>query len=62
MFARLSRWQPGQSAAVVARAVGALALAALAVIHVVGITRLQNEPGSPTIRVSSEERIIHHWS
>ena len=37
MFARLNQWQPDQSAAAVARAVGALALAALAVIHVVDL-------------------------
>jgi hypothetical protein len=37
MFARLSQAQPDPSAPVVARAVGALALAALAVIHVVDL-------------------------
>jgi hypothetical protein len=37
MFARLGRVQPAQGADVVARAVGALALAALAVIHVVDL-------------------------
>src|ERR1700744_6778027 len=37
MFARIARWQPDQGAAVAARAVGALALAALAVIHVVDL-------------------------
>ena len=34
---RIARWQPDQGAAVAARAVGALALAALAVIHVVDL-------------------------
>ena len=37
MFARIARWQPDQGAAATARAVGALALAALAVIHVVDL-------------------------
>jgi hypothetical protein len=37
MFARLSRSEPPQGADVVARAIGALALAALAVIHVVDL-------------------------
>ena len=37
MFARVSRAEPAQDADVVARAVGALALAALAVIHVVDL-------------------------
>ncbi|HEY2261987.1 MAG TPA: hypothetical protein VGI96_05110 [Streptosporangiaceae bacterium] len=37
MFDRFARWQPDQGAAVAARAVGALALAALAVIHVVDL-------------------------
>ena len=37
MFARIARWQPDRGAAVAARAVGALALAALAVIHVVDL-------------------------
>ena len=37
MFARIARWQPDQGAAVAARALGALALAALAVIHVVDL-------------------------
>ena len=37
MFGRLARWQPDQGAAVSARAVGALTLAALAVIHVVDL-------------------------
>ena len=37
MLARIVRWQPDQGAAVAARAVGALALAALAVIHVVDL-------------------------
>jgi hypothetical protein len=37
MFARLSQWQPDPSAGVVARAIAALALAALAVIHVVDL-------------------------
>jgi hypothetical protein len=37
MFARVSRAEPAQGADVVARAVGALALAALAVIHVVDL-------------------------
>ena len=37
MFDRIARWQPDQGAAVAARAVGALALAALAVIHVVDL-------------------------
>jgi hypothetical protein len=37
MFARLSPAQPAQGADVIARAVGALALAALAVIHVVDL-------------------------
>jgi len=37
MFARIARWQPDQGAAVAARAAGALALAALAVIHVVDL-------------------------
>jgi hypothetical protein len=37
MFARLGQVQPAQGADVVARAVGALALAALAVIHVVDL-------------------------
>ena len=34
MFDRFTRWQPDQGAAMAARAVGALALAALTVIHV----------------------------
>jgi len=37
MFDRMDQWQPDQGAAVAARAVGALALAALAVIHVVDL-------------------------
>jgi hypothetical protein len=37
MFARLSPSQPAQGADVIARAIGALALAALAVIHVVDL-------------------------
>jgi hypothetical protein len=37
MLDRFARWQPDQGAAVAARAVGALALAALAVIHVVDL-------------------------
>ena len=37
MLARIARWQPDQGAAVAARAVGALALAGLAVIHVVDL-------------------------
>src|SRR6266516_6908354 len=37
MHARIAQWQPDQSAAATARAVGALALAALAVIHVVDL-------------------------
>src|SRR5437868_14253179 len=37
MLARIARWQPDQGAAATARAVGALALAALAVIHVVDL-------------------------
>ena len=37
MFDRFARWQPDQGAAVAARAVGALALAALAVVHVVDL-------------------------
>jgi len=37
MLARIARWQPDQGAAAAARAVGALALAALAVIHVVDL-------------------------
>jgi hypothetical protein len=37
MVERIARWQPDQSAAVTARAIGALALVALAVIHVVDL-------------------------
>ena len=37
MFARIAQWQPDQGAAVATRAVGALALSALAVIHVVDL-------------------------
>ena len=37
MVKRMARWQPDQSAAVTARAIGALALVALAVIHVVDL-------------------------
>jgi hypothetical protein len=37
MFDRIAQWQPDQGAASTARAVGALALAALAVIHVVDL-------------------------
>jgi hypothetical protein len=37
MLARIAQWQPDQCAAATARAVGALALAALAVIHVVDL-------------------------
>src|SRR5260370_39910190 len=37
MFDRIAQWQPDQGAAVAARAVGALALAGLAVIHVVDL-------------------------
>ena len=37
MFGRIAGWQPDQGAAVAARAVGALALAGLAVIHVVDL-------------------------
>ena len=37
MFDRIAQWQPDQGAAAAARAVGALALAALAVIHVVDL-------------------------
>jgi hypothetical protein len=37
MVERIARWQPDQSAVVTARAIGALALVALAVIHVVDL-------------------------
>jgi len=37
MPARIAQWQPDQGAAATARAVGALALAALAIIHVVDL-------------------------
>ena len=37
MVERIAGWQPDQSAAVTARAIGALALVALAVIHVVDL-------------------------
>jgi hypothetical protein len=37
MFARIAQWQPDQGAASAARAVAALTLAALAVIHVVDL-------------------------
>jgi hypothetical protein len=37
MVERIARWQPDQGGAVAARAVGALALVALAVIHVVDL-------------------------
>jgi hypothetical protein len=37
MLARIARWQPDQGAAATTRAVAALALAALAVIHVVDL-------------------------
>ena len=37
MVERIAQWQPDQSAAVTARAIGALALVALAVIHVVDL-------------------------
>jgi hypothetical protein len=37
MFDRMAQWQPDQGAAVAARTVAALALAALAVIHVVDL-------------------------
>jgi hypothetical protein len=37
MVERIARWQPDRSAAVTARAIGALALVALAVIHVVDL-------------------------
>ena len=37
MFDRIARWQPDQGAAAAARAVAALALAGLAVIHVVDL-------------------------
>jgi hypothetical protein len=37
MFDRIARWQPDRGAAVAARTVGALALAALAVVHVVDL-------------------------
>src|ERR1700688_1654649 len=37
MFDRIAQWQPDQGAAATARAVAALALAALAVIHVVDL-------------------------
>jgi hypothetical protein len=37
MFARIAQWQPDQGAAAAARAVSALALAGLAVIHVVDL-------------------------
>src|SRR6266481_1952011 len=37
MFDRIARWQPDRGAAATARAVGALALIALAVIHVVDL-------------------------
>lgn len=37
MLARIAQWQPDQGAAPAARAVGALALTALAVIHVVDL-------------------------
>ena len=37
MFARLGQSQPAQGADVIARAIGALALMALAVIHVVDL-------------------------
>ena len=59
MFDRIAQWQPDQGAAVAARAVGALALAALAVIHVVdlpgtlgpaGATCITPAPGRPASR------------
>ena len=37
MFDRIAQWQPDQGAAAAARAVAALALAGLAVIHVVDL-------------------------
>jgi len=37
MYGRIARWQPDQGTAVAARTVGALALIALAVIHVVDL-------------------------
>jgi hypothetical protein len=37
MFGRIAQWQPDRGAAVAARTVGALALLALAVIHVVDL-------------------------
>ena len=37
MLARIAQWEPDQGAAVATRAVGALALAALAVMHVVDL-------------------------
>src|SRR5580700_9817623 len=37
MFDRIAQWQPDQGAASTARAVGTLALAALAIIHVVDL-------------------------
>ena len=37
MFDRIAQWQPDRGVAATARAVGALALAALAVIHVVDL-------------------------
>ena len=37
MLARIAQWQPDEGAGATARAVGALALAALAVIHVVDL-------------------------
>ena len=37
MLDRIARWQPDQGAVVTARGVGALALLALAVIHVVDL-------------------------
>ena len=54
MFDRIAQWQPDQGAAAAARAVGALTLAALAVIHVVDL------PGTlgPTPLVGSGYRGI----
>ena len=48
MFDRIARWQPDRGAAVAVRTVGALALIALAVIHVVDLPgTLASRPAGP---------------
>ena len=56
MFDRIAQWQPDQGAAVAARTVGALALVALAVIHVVDLPGTLGPDPAGRHRVSRDHR------